>query len=78
MDFKFNAWGGDSTGAMISYANDDLAARKMLQATGHDRSKTTFVLEGGSIIADGEGHGDYHRELPAEPEPQPRPDKAAN
>lgn len=55
VDFKFNAWGGDSNGAMISYANDDLAARKMLQATGHDRYKTTFVLEGGSIIADGEG-----------------------
>ena len=37
VDFKFNAWGGDSNGAMISYANDDLAARKMLQATGHDQ-----------------------------------------
>lgn len=55
VDFKFNGWGGDSNGAMISYANDDLAARKMLQATGHDRYKTTFVLEGGSIVGDGEG-----------------------
>lgn len=55
VDFKFNAWGGDSSGGMISYANDDLAARKMLQATGHDRYKTSFVLEGGSIVSDGQG-----------------------
>lgn len=55
VDFRFNGWGGEAGGAMISWAYDDLAARKMLQATGHDRYKTTFALEGGSIICDGEG-----------------------
>lgn len=55
VDFKFNAWGGELHGAQICWANDDLAARKMLQCTNLDRYKTTFILEGGSITTDGEG-----------------------
>lgn len=58
VDFKFNSWGGEQRGChgcMLNYADDDLVARKMLQGTGHDRYRTPFVLEGGSITCDGEG-----------------------
>lgn len=58
VDFKFNSWGGEqrgSHGCTLDYAMDDMVARKMLQATGHDRYRTPFVLEGGSINTDGEG-----------------------
>lgn len=58
VDFKFNSWGGEqrgSHGCTLDYAVDDLVARKMLQVTGHDRYRTPFVLEGGSINTDGEG-----------------------
>lgn len=58
VDFKFNSWGGEqrgSHGCTLDYADDDLVARKMLQATGHDRYRTPFVFEGGSITTDGEG-----------------------
>ncbi len=55
VDFKFTAWGGELHGAQVCWANDDLAARKMLQITNLDRYKTTFTLEGGSITTDGEG-----------------------
>ncbi len=55
VDFLFNGWGGEISGAMASWANDNLAARKMLQYTGLDRYKAQFVLEGGSISCDGEG-----------------------
>lgn len=58
VDFKFNSYGGDcwkQTGGCLCYANDDMATRKMLQITQHDRYRTSFILEGGSIICDGEG-----------------------
>lgn len=58
VDFKFNSWGGEQRGChgcMIDYGADDMVARKMLQATGHSRYRTSFVLEGGSITTDGEG-----------------------
>lgn len=55
VDFKFNAWGGDMHGATVCWANDDLAARKMLQITQMDRYRAPFILEGGSIAVDGEG-----------------------
>lgn len=55
VDFRFNGWGGEHEGAMACWANDNLAARKMLQYTNLDRYKTHFVLEGGSITTDGEG-----------------------
>ncbi|NLL80102.1 MAG: agmatine deiminase [Clostridiales bacterium] len=55
VDFKFNAYGGEKHGASMYYAVDDLIARKMLQAEGLDRYRTSFILEGGSVICDGEG-----------------------
>lgn len=58
VDFKFNSWGGEQRGChgcTLDYADDDLVARKMLQVTGHDRYRTPFILEGGSITTDGEG-----------------------
>lgn len=58
VDFKFNSWGGEqrgSHGCTLDYGQDDLVARKMLQITNHDRYRTSFILEGGSITTDGEG-----------------------
>ena len=55
VDFKFNGYGGEINGTTIRYADDDLMARKMLQISGHERYKTRFILEGGSINTDGEG-----------------------
>lgn len=55
VDFRFNAYGGEMHGASMLYAVDDMIARKMLQAEGLDRYRTTFILEGGSITTDGEG-----------------------
>lgn len=55
VDFKFNAYGGELHGTSIRYADDDMIARKMLQASGHSRYRTSFILEGGSINTDGEG-----------------------
>ena len=55
VDFRFNGWGGEYSGAMTAWVNDNLVARKMLQYTHLDRYKTSFTLEGGSISVDGEG-----------------------
>lgn len=55
VDFRFNSYGGDLHGTSVRYADDDMIARKMLHALGVDRYKTNFILEGGSIIGDGEG-----------------------
>lgn len=55
VDFRFNAYGGEQHGASMLYAVDDMIARKMLQAEGLDRYRTTFILEGGSLTTDGEG-----------------------
>lgn len=55
VDFRFNAYGGEHHGASMLYAIDDMIARKMLQAEGLKRYRTTFILEGGSITTDGEG-----------------------
>lgn len=55
VDFRFNGWGGEYTGAMASWVDDNLVARKMLQYTYLDRYKTSFTLEGGAINTDGEG-----------------------
>lgn len=55
VDFKFNAWGGELHGCYGRYMEDDMIARKMLQVSGHDRYRTPFIFEGGSITTDGEG-----------------------
>ncbi|MDY6093916.1 MAG: aminotransferase class I/II-fold pyridoxal phosphate-dependent enzyme, partial [Candidatus Enteromonas sp.] len=56
MDFRFNAWGGEVDGLYSDYADDDkissLIAKRLRMASYRHAS---FVLEGGSIISDGEG-----------------------
>ena len=64
VDFKFNGYGGEINGTTIRYADDDLMARKMLQISGHERYKTRFILEGGSINTK-KKHYHYHRKLSA-------------
>ena len=55
VDFLYNGWGGEISGAMASWALDNLAARKMLQCANLDRYKAPLVFEGGSITCDGQG-----------------------
>lgn len=55
VDFLFNGWGGEKSGAMAGWEFDNMAARKMLQCKSIDRYKAEFVFEGGSITTDGEG-----------------------
>lgn len=55
VDFLFNGWGGEQSGAMAGWELDNMAARKMLQCKNLDRYKAELVFEGGSITADGEG-----------------------
>lgn len=55
VDWDFNAWGGLVDGLYFPWAADDAVARKVLEIEGADRYKAPFVLEGGSIDADGEG-----------------------
>lgn len=56
MDFRFNAWGGEVDGLYSDYSDDDnissLIARRLRMASYRHSS---FVLEGGSVISDGEG-----------------------
>ncbi|MCR5088316.1 MAG: agmatine deiminase [Oscillospiraceae bacterium] len=55
-DWTFNAWGGLVDGLYFPWANDDKVAQKICELEGVDRYRTEgFVLEGGSIHADGEG-----------------------
>ncbi len=56
VDFRFNAWGGAYNGLYRNYRDDDrlsslIAKRFKLMSYVHP----SFVLEGGSIIVDGEG-----------------------
>ena len=56
VDWEFNAWGGLYDGLYFPWANDDQVARKVCDIEGIDSYRTDgFVLEGGSIHADGEG-----------------------
>jgi agmatine deiminase len=56
VDWKFNAWGGLYDGTYFPWDQDDLVARKICEMEGVDSYRTEdFVLEGGSIHADGEG-----------------------
>ena len=55
-DWEFNAWGGLVDGLYFPWANDDQIAQKVCEIEGVDSYRTDgFVLEGGSIHADGEG-----------------------
>lgn len=56
VDFRFNAWGGDYDGLYKNYKDDDklgLVISKRLKMASY--YLPDFVLEGGSIVCDGEG-----------------------
>ncbi len=55
VDWQFNAWGGRLGGLYESWAQDDAMAAAVCATDGVDRYRAPFVLEGGSIHADGEG-----------------------
>jgi len=55
VDWRFNAWGGLDGGLYSSWERDDRVAATVLGIEGADRYRAPFVLEGGSIHADGEG-----------------------
>ncbi|MCR5389809.1 MAG: agmatine deiminase [Lachnospiraceae bacterium] len=55
-DWTFNAWGGLVDGLYFPWDKDDKIAQKICELEGVSRYRTDdFVLEGGSIHADGEG-----------------------
>ena len=51
VDFGFNGWGEK----FVPYAHDDAMNRALLAHLQIDRFEADFVLEGGSIVVDGEG-----------------------
>lgn len=56
IDWEFNAWGGEFDGLYAHWEKDDAAASQICEALGMDcYNAHPFVLEGGSIHADGEG-----------------------
>jgi agmatine deiminase len=55
IDWTFNAWGGLDGGLYFPWDRDDAVAQKVLEIEGRDRYRAPFVLEGGSIHADGQG-----------------------
>lgn len=56
VDWHFNAWGGLVDGLYFPWDKDDAVASKMCELERVDRYRLDeFVLEGGSIHADGEG-----------------------
>ncbi|HEX2494825.1 MAG TPA: agmatine deiminase [Steroidobacter sp.] len=55
VDWMFNAWGGLSGGLYFPWDQDDLVARKVLEAERCDRYRAPLVLEGGAVHVDGEG-----------------------
>ena len=56
IDWQFNAWGGSFDGLYSDWRKDNAAAAKICREIGLDVvDAQDFVLEGGSIAADGEG-----------------------
>ena len=56
VDWKFNAWGGESNGLYASWAKDDAFAAFVCAKLGLPRTDARpFVCEGGSVHSDGEG-----------------------
>ena len=51
VDFRFNGWGEK----FVPYDRDDAMNRELLARLQIDRVEADFVLEGGSIVVDGEG-----------------------
>ncbi len=55
VDWEFNAWGGFEGGLYFPWDQDNLIPQKVLEIERIDRYKAPMVLEGGSILVDGEG-----------------------
>lgn len=56
VDFRFNAWGGEVDGLYSNYSDDDLLGNALTKKLNIDSYRHPFfVLEGGSILTDGEG-----------------------
>jgi len=56
VDWQFNAWGGNYDGLYTHWEKDDAAASQFCEALGVEHyDARPFVLEGGSIHADGDG-----------------------
>ena len=56
VDWDFNAWGGLVDGLYFPWDMDQMVAQKVCEIEGVDTYRTPgFVMEGGSIHADGEG-----------------------
>lgn len=56
VDWQFNAWGGEVDGLYAHWEKDDAVAARFCRYLGDPvRDARPFVLEGGSIHADGEG-----------------------
>jgi agmatine deiminase len=55
VDWEFNAWGGLRGGLYAEWAADDAMAAAVCEHEGVDRYRAPFVLEGGAILADGDG-----------------------
>lgn len=56
INWSFNAWGGTYDGLYQDWQKDDKVAEEFCKQTGYDYyDAAPFVLEGGSIHADGQG-----------------------
>ena len=55
VDWRFNAWGGLSSGLYFPWDQDDLVARKVLEIEGLARYRAPLINEGGAIHVDGQG-----------------------
>ena len=71
VDFVFNSWGEK----YLPYDNDAAIGRRLAEHFGVERFAAPMVLEGGAHHRRRRGDADHHRELPAAPDAQPRPDQ---
>lgn len=55
MDFGFNAWGGLLDGLYFPWDKDQEVTGKLADLFGWDRYQSDFILEGCSVVTDGEG-----------------------
>lgn len=55
IDWQFNAWGGDESGIYSSWDKDNEIAKIICNKFDVAYCSTDFILEGGSIVVDGEG-----------------------
>ncbi|MCZ8283246.1 MAG: agmatine deiminase [Aquidulcibacter sp.] len=55
VDWRFNAWGGETEGLYKPWDQDDLVGEKVLEMERAVRYAPPIILEGGSIEVDGQG-----------------------